>query len=508
MTSEAKTTIHLNMAANVAGQIWGVIMMIAFVPLYIRAIGIEAYGLIGFFATLQVLMTLLDAGLSPTLNRETARYTAGALSLEKLRDLLRTVEIFGFSVAAVAALVLAVIAPWIANHWLQLGDIAPQTARFSVTIMGVVLALRFVEALYRSTLFGLQYQAWYNGANAILNLLRHGGSALVLLYLSPTIEAFFLWHAAMSLVAAGLLRWKLLRVLPAGRQPARASLDSLRAIQGFALGMLGINLLAVLLTQSDKLLLSKLLPLAQFAHYSLANTMASMLSIISMAVCQALLPVIVLQAEGDNDALPHTYHRGAQIVSALVMPPAIILMLFPADVLMLWSGNPQLAAAASRLTGLLAAGYLLNALMVLPYFAMLAYGWTRLALVSNFVAVMLLVPAILILVPRFGMEVAAIVWVFLNLGYVVIQAPLMHRNILKGELRSWYARDIGLPFFVAFAVGYGLMLLRAGHEIPRVGLLFTLAGSYVAILFAMLPTFPILKSALAVAGARLRGRTD
>ncbi len=53
-------------------------MSLAFVPVYIKLLGIEAYGLIGFFLTLVAILSLLDLGLGTTLNRRLAQ-----LSIEK-----------------------------------------------------------------------------------------------------------------------------------------------------------------------------------------------------------------------------------------------------------------------------------------------------------------------------------------------------------------------------------------------------------------------------------------
>ena len=67
-------------------------MGIVFVPTYINYLGMEAYGLIGVFAILQAWMALLDMGMTPTLNREMARYKAGAISAEAILDLMRSIE--------------------------------------------------------------------------------------------------------------------------------------------------------------------------------------------------------------------------------------------------------------------------------------------------------------------------------------------------------------------------------------------------------------------------------
>ena len=40
-------------------------MGLVFVPVYIKYLGIESYGLIGFFASLQAWFALLDMGMTP-----------------------------------------------------------------------------------------------------------------------------------------------------------------------------------------------------------------------------------------------------------------------------------------------------------------------------------------------------------------------------------------------------------------------------------------------------------
>jgi O-antigen/teichoic acid export membrane protein len=76
-------------------------MGVAFVPLYIKYLGMEAYGLIGIFAILQAWLVLLDMGMKPALGREMARFTAGAHNAQSIRDLLRSIELIGIAVAGV-----------------------------------------------------------------------------------------------------------------------------------------------------------------------------------------------------------------------------------------------------------------------------------------------------------------------------------------------------------------------------------------------------------------------
>ena len=60
------TQFKRNLIANFVGRGWVALMGIAFIPLYIKFMGIESYGLVGFFTTFQAVFALLDLGLTTT----------------------------------------------------------------------------------------------------------------------------------------------------------------------------------------------------------------------------------------------------------------------------------------------------------------------------------------------------------------------------------------------------------------------------------------------------------
>ena len=81
-----------NIGANIIGRIWSIISVFIFIPLYIYFLGIETYGLVSLFATMQGILFLLDAGLTLSLRKE---FSTGDSSIEnKIRKykLLRSIE--------------------------------------------------------------------------------------------------------------------------------------------------------------------------------------------------------------------------------------------------------------------------------------------------------------------------------------------------------------------------------------------------------------------------------
>jgi O-antigen/teichoic acid export membrane protein len=447
--------------ANLIGRAWVAVAGIVFVPVYVRLLGVEAYGLVGFAATLQVGLSLLDVGLATTLNRELARMRASGETgtAQRQRDLVRTLEIIYWLAALAIVALVELAAPTIAARWLHPERLSTGSVEHAVRLTGITIALQFPFTLYEGGLLGIGRQVALNVVLVVGAALRFGAVVAVLLWVSQTIEAFFAWQVLVSglqTVAGGWLLWT---ALPRRVPRPRFRRALLTEVWRFAAGMAGISLTAVVLTQMDKVVLSKLLTLSAFGYYTLATVAAGALYVLFLPLFQAVFPRFArLVALGDSLALSALYHRSAQALAALLLPAATVLALFSYEVMLLWTRSADAAAATRTVLALFAVGTALNGLMNVPYALQLASGWTRLALYANLVAIALLLPAIVILSSRFGAVGAAIVWIALNAGYVTVGLAVMHRRLLRGELRRWYLSDVGLPL-VASVAAAGLVRL-------------------------------------------------
>jgi O-antigen/teichoic acid export membrane protein len=441
-----------NLIANYLGQGWAALMGLAFIPLYIKYLGIEAYGLIGLFGVLQAWLALLDMGMTPTLNREMARFTGGTHSATSIRDLLRSIEIIALGIAMLIGLGIWAASAWLASDWLHAEKLPVDTVAQAFSIMGAVTALRFVEGIYRSAIVGLQRQVLFNVVNSVLSTLRGLGAVGILIWVSPTIEAFFIWQGLISVLSLGVLAGATYSALPKDKRGGQFSMSALQSIWHFAGGMMGITLLSLLLMQTDKIVLSKLLTLSEFGYYTLASVVAGALYMLVGPIGQAWFPKLTeLQAGNQQTQLIEKYHQGAQLVSVFMGSAAIIMIVFSETILQLWTHDAELAKRSATLLSLLALGNLLNGLMHIPYYMQLAHGWTSLTTRINIASVVILVPAIIWVTPRFGAEGAAWLWVILNAGYVLIGIHLMYRKIIKTERWRWYIYDIFYPLLGASA---------------------------------------------------------
>jgi O-antigen/teichoic acid export membrane protein len=445
-----KISLRKNVLANYLGQGWQVLMALAFVPLYIQYLGIEAYGLIGIFAMLQAWLNLLDMGMKPALGREMARFTGGVHDAQSIWDLLRSIEIIGVVLAILITIGVWAASGWLAADWLRPDQLPVESVAQAIALMGMVTALHFVESIYTSSITGLQRQVVQNVVGGVMATVRSVGAVGILIWVSPTISAFFIWQGAVSLVTAAVFARVIYRLLPVPPLGARFSMPALIGIWRYAAGMVGITLLALLLTQVDKLLLSRLLSLEAFAYYALAGVVASALPRLTGPITSAFYPRFTeLAARSDDNALRVVYHQGAQLVTVLMGAAAVVLLIWGDRVLLLWTADPALTRPVAPLLTVLVLGTLLNGLMWIPYQLQLAHGWTALTVKVNSVAVAILIPAIVWIVPIYGAIGAAWVWVTLNAGYILFAIYFMHRRLLPTEKWRWYRQDVAVPLVAA-----------------------------------------------------------
>lgn len=457
--------LRWNLLAGLANSTWSAMVGLAVIPLYLNYLGIEAYGLIGFFVTAQAMLQLLDLGLAPTINREVARCSASG-NLSQTRNLLHSLAMIYWGMAVAIGLTVGALSPTIAESWLQSKNIPKDTVTHALILMGLVIACRWPAGLYQGVLIGGQRLIVLSGVNIAMVTLGSFGAVGVLAFISPTIQAFFMWQAGVGLVYAVVMRWAAWRLV--GRN-ASVQFDSreLKRIWRFSAGMSGIAILAVLLMQLDKVLLSRMLSLEDFGRYMLAGLVANALLVLLTPVFSVIYPRLSkLVAQGDTAELTRLYRSGTRLLSATLFPIAIAAAVSAEDLVFLWTGNSELATSVAPIIALLLIGTAINGVMIFPYALQLAYGATRLAFSIIVALIIVFVPMIIVLVTSYGVIGGALAWALLNSVYLVFGSWMTHRHLLKGMALGWLVRDVGVPLGLALIIvllGWDLAHVRGDH---------------------------------------------
>ncbi|WP_249122752.1 oligosaccharide flippase family protein [Pseudoalteromonas sp. M8] len=400
------STLKKNIIANYASQLYVTGVGILILPLYIKYMGAEAYGLVGFFAMLQAWFTLLDLGLTPTISRETARYKGGSMSALAFRRLQRALSMIFFSIAAIGGSVLLLSSELIASNWLTVERLSLEEVTFSVQVMSLSVALRWLCGLYRGVITGSEKLVWLSAFNVIIATLRFVAvfGSMWLYGFTPTV--FFVHQiivALVELIGVWLMAQKLTPKINKRQEAIGWSFKPVAPLLKFSLTIAFTSSVWVFVTQTDKLILSGILPLEEYGYFTLAVLVASGIMVISGPVSSAIMPRMArLHAENKNDELFKVYRNSTQLVSIVAGSAAIVIAVCAEPLLYLWTGNQELVENSAPILQLYAIGNGLLALSAFPYYLQYALGNLRYHLIGNALMVMILIPLVIYAAKHFG----------------------------------------------------------------------------------------------------------
>ncbi len=439
--------LRANVTANYLGKLWAVASIYLFVPLYVHLLGAVAYGLIAFHAVALSILVIADAGLSATFSRQAAREREP----QRLMDQLVSIEVVLYPVLFVGAASLVVFAPQVASGWLRVGDaLSQETVVNSLRLMALALVPQVAWSLYLGGLMGRQLQVAANGWHVAFTTARSAGVLLPLLW-DPRPEVFFLWQAACGWCFLFALRRALRQEICALEQGAaiegRPSWTTLNGLVAYAAGMFAMALIAGLNTQLDRLVVSKLRPMEEFAFYSLAATLAQVPTMIAVPIAAALLPRLTQLVESDDRAaLLRLYETASYAIAALAAACAGFIGLHAEPLLRAWLPSSQpWPASLPQVTSLLSLGGMLLALQLMPFQLSLAHGHNLTNVKVGAFVLVAGIPLQVLLTDRFGLLGAAVPWALLGLLGFATLGYLLNRRFMSGRVSRWFIQSTLVP---------------------------------------------------------------
>ncbi len=446
------------LAVSIGSRGFSAVLGLLALPFYVRLLGIEAFGVVGLFASLQVLVAFLDFGLATTLTRELAGVGHDRERRAHGRNVAITFEAVYGLVAVVIGLLLAAVAGPVATHWVNLEGLTAEEVTRALQLAGVALAIQWPVNLYGAGLAGLHLQTPLAVSSSAMAGVRVSLS-LAALWHSPTLDSFFLAQIASAALQTAITRVQMWRGLALPGHRAAARVDLLLRTRSFAGGMTAITITSILLVQLDKVILSYLLRLPDFGVYVVASSLATGLYVLISPVFSVVYPRLsALWGAGDMVGTTGFYHASSQAMAALVLLLAVVMACFPTQSLFVLTGDPVLSRNGAWVLTFLVAGSALNGLMNVPYALQLASGWTSLSVWINAGAIAILAPATWFAAERWGAAGGAAAWAALNLGYLMLTPQLLHRRLIPREKWPWYLQDVAVPAAASLAA---VLLLRA-----------------------------------------------
>ncbi|MDH5765400.1 MAG: oligosaccharide flippase family protein [Gammaproteobacteria bacterium] len=481
-------SLRRNIAANYASQVYVALIGILMLPIYIKYMGAEAYGLIGFFTMMQAWFNLLDLGLTPTIGRETARYRAGFADVLSFRRLYRALSAIFILIAMIGGTGLLVLSSTIAKDWLNTEELSLNEIQIAVQIMAISVALRWMCGLFRGVITGSERLVWLGGFNAFVASLRFIGVLAVMWWFGFTPFVFFSYQLVIAIIEiAGLWLKSTYLILSQApiSEPIGWSLNPVRPLIKFSLTIAFTASVWVMVTQTDKLILSSILPLSEYGFFTLSVLVANGIMLLSGPISNAIMPRLAkLEAEGNRKEVIQVYRQSTRLVTVIAGSAAATLAFCAEPLLWAWTGDFALARKSAPILTLYAIGNGALAVAAFPYYLQYARGDLRLHFIGHLLLLLILIPSIVLAANFYGAIGAGYVWVVVNLLYLFVWVAIMHRKLEPGLHWKWLFNDvlmIGLPIGV---LGIVVLFVELNLTSRLGSLVYVMAFGVIAALLA------------------------
>jgi O-antigen/teichoic acid export membrane protein len=358
------TLIVRNTALNLLGLALPLAVGFVTIPMVVRALGNERFGILALVWVVFGYFGLFDIGLGRTTTRSVAE-ALGRNETERIPPALWTTVWLQTAIGLGAAALSHLLAPLIVRRILNIPDGFVGETILTLRLVGWSLPVMFVSASFRGVLEAAQRFDLVNAVKVPVNILFY---VLPLVGVAmgfelPGIVVLLVLSRILALVVWGGMG---LRILPALRTRPTFRRDLVRPLFSFS-GWLGLSgILYAVTTSIDRLLIGSLLTIEAVTFYSAPYEALNRIGVVPGSLSMVLFPAFsFLDGGGRTERTESLFARSIKFLLLSTGPILILLAFFAGDFLRLWLG-PDFAAQSTFVVILLAAGFLVNTVTVVP----------------------------------------------------------------------------------------------------------------------------------------------
>ena len=457
---------------NAAGQVLPVLVALVTIPILVRGLGVDRFGVLALSWMVVGYFGFLDFGLGRALTKLVAQ-DLGRGDTTGIPPLVWTALAMMTALGVLGTAISAALTPWLVGRVLSIPPALMAETRVAFYLLALSIPFVMIVAGLRGLLEAHQRFGLVNALRVPLGIFNFVGPA-VTLYWSHRIDGIVAVLVVGRVAAALIHFWLCRKVVPSlrGRPEMRASL--VLPLVRFGGWMTVSNVISPLMVYFDRFLIGAQIAMSAVAFYVTPYELVTKLSMVPSALVGVLFPAFSSAVAVSPERAALLLDRGIRYVYIVLFPAIVGVVTLASPGLELWLGA-DFAAQSTRVLQWLAAGVFVNSLAQVPFAFLQGAGRPDLTAKLHFAEL----PVYLILlwwaVPRFGIVGAAVVWS----GRVAIDGILifaMARELVRGRFNVLH-----LSISVGCALAVFLLGSLLGGPVSRGVFLTAILGMFLPV---------------------------
>jgi O-antigen/teichoic acid export membrane protein len=411
----ANSKLHLTSGRLLArNTIWNLIgngapMIVAVfaIPILIRELGKDRFGVLALAWALIGYASLFDMGLGRALTQLVAK-KLGEGDDKDVPTLVWTSLLLMLAMGVVGTAIIAGISPWLVHRALKIPDVLQSEALRSFYLLAFSVPVVISTAGLRGLLEAYQRFGIINALRVPMGIFAFGGPLLVLPF-SKSLSAVVAVLVVGRFVAWGAHLYFCLKVMPSLRHSVVWQRSAVGPLLRFGSWMTVSNIVGPLMTTFDRFVIGALLSVTAVAYYTTPYELISKLWLVPVSLLSVMFPAFSTSFVQDRNRASMLYARSVRYLLLALFPLILLIVALAQDGLKLWLGT-DFALHSAPVLQWLAVGSFINCLASSPFAVVQGAGRPDLTAKLHLIELPLYFAALYWLTKTQGIEGAAIAW--------------------------------------------------------------------------------------------------
>ena len=393
---------------NLIGQVAPLVVAIFAIPLLIKGLGMDRFGVLTLAWVVIGYFSLFDLGLGRALTQLVAN-KLGAGQESEIPALAWTGLILMLIMGLVGTLVVCLLSPWLIQDALKIPKNLHPEVLNAFYLLAVSIPVVTNTAGLRGLLEAYQRFDFTNLVRIPMGIFTFLGPLLVLPFSHSILPVVAI------LVIGRLIAWVVhlflcFNVLPDMSHGILLQLKLIRQLLIFGSWMTVTNIVGPLMVYFDRFLIGGLLSVAAVAYYATPYEVVTKLLIIPGALVGVLFPAFSSNFVQDRRHTVLLFGRGVKYTFLSLFPVSLIIITLASEGLDLWLGA-DFAKNSTRVLQLLTMGVFINSLAQVAFALIQGARRPDLTAKLHLIELPFYLLTVWWLIDAYGIEGAAIAWV-------------------------------------------------------------------------------------------------
>jgi O-antigen/teichoic acid export membrane protein len=392
---------------NLIGNVAPMLVAIFCIPLLVKALGTNRFGILTLVWALIGYSTVFDFGLGRALTQLVAT-RLGTDEQQDVPHLVWTSQLMMLFLGFVGTAVLGLLSGWLARHVLHVPvGLESETTR-SLYLLAFSIPVVISTAGLRGLLEAYQQFGVTNALRVPTGVFTFVAPLLVLPFSNSLVPV------VAMLLGGRLLTWAAhlfycAKIMPDLRHGIAWRTQAIRRLLHFGGWMTVSNVVGPLMVTLDRFVIAAVVSVTAVAYYTTPFDAITKLWFVPAALLGVMFPAFSMTFMQDRARTAVLYERSVKLLLLSLFPIIVSVIVLAENGLKLWIG-PEFAEHSTRVLQWLAGGVFINCLAQVPFALVQGVGRPDLTAKLHLIELPGYLLALWYLSTRYGIDGAAIAW--------------------------------------------------------------------------------------------------